>query len=663
MKSLFTFSILTLALLGLSSFASMSAAPGQLILIDKDVKPHIVVSPQGTASEKFAAQELAVYLQKMSGQIIGVEETVTIPTTQPVIIVGHHPANTNLNPDELGVEESIIDVSAQNIRIVGGKLPSVKLPNGMWQVQDRGTLYGVYEFLDSLGVRWYRPEEWGEFVPQKPVINLPYGQSRSKPAYGIRMGTLGSYRYWQESTKEQNRLLRLWAVRNRENTLNSLPAEYGGFRTIQIRHIYNTLFPPKDYFQTHPEFYALIDGTRREDGQLCLGNKQVQELIVQKLVKFARENPEYETLSLEPNDNEKWCQCNLCTELDDPEQKNDLGEVDLGPNRTYVQSMGNISMGNRVTAFGAIVAEKFAEHNKTTKLIWLAYSAHTEPPSRIKKLPENIITMPAAFSSAFSDPQLAYSDYSRDLFDPLSKPNQNFVRVLEGYGKMSRLLTYEYWSGIAWVGPMPLIYTMQDRLQSYRKYPIDGVYNETHPHWGPQGIDLYFYSKLMWNPDLDVTKELELYCQNYYGPAAAPMLEYHQLLEKAGRSGIPHYAYGVKTHQIFTPQVVARMGELIEESKLLINDQQPYAQRFKGVWAGYEYTRLVMPYFDELRKGNKLEAAKHWERANKLILSYKDGDVFDNGVLFGSLQFFGNYNLNIPQDIQKQARALVAEEA
>jgi hypothetical protein len=160
---------------------------------------------------------------------------------------------------------------------------------------------------------------------------------------------------------------------------------------------------------------------------------------------------------------------------------------------------------------------------------------------------------------------------------------------------------------------------------------------------------------------LDIDKELDLYCKNYYGPAYKPMLEYHQMLEDAAHAGIPHYSYGIRTHAIFTPQVVERMGELINEAKVLLGDKQPYAKRFEGDWAGYEYTRLVMPYFDELKKGNKLEAAKHWERANKFILSFKDGSVFDNGVLFGSLQFFGNYNLNIPVDIQKQAKDFVAE--
>lgn len=74
------------------------------------------------------------------------------------------------------------------------------------------------------------------------------------------------------------------------------------------------------------------------------------------------------------------------------------------------------------------------------------------------------------------------------------------------------------------------------------------------------------------------------------------------------------------------------------QAKALIGHKEPYAQRFEGVWAGYEYTCLVLPYFAELEKGNKLEATKHWECANKLVLSHKDGTT---GCCSGRCNFWG----------------------
>jgi hypothetical protein len=646
-------------LLLMGAFASSAgAAPRDIILLDGKTKPRIIVFPSGTASEKYAAKELATYLQKISGQEIIAEESETVPTGASLIIVGHHPANADLQPEKMWVEESVVDVRAGRVRIVGGKEPARKLPNGEEWVQDRGTLYGVYELLDKLGVRWYRPDPWGEHVPQMREIKLTVGQHRSKPSFRYRWSISG-YTYWKDDTPETGEWARLWATRNRLNTMTYTKPELGGYRAIMMRHIYSTLFPVNQYFAEHPEYYALIDGERRKNGQLCLSNPDVQRLTVEKILAFAKQNPNYESYSLEPDDHDRWCQCEGCRAMDDPNLKSIFSDMTI----EWSRPLGDIESSNRVALFGKKIAEDVYKVNKDLKIMWLAYATHTESPVQITSMPPNVRVIPAAFSSAFSDPQNSYSDYSRGLYDPQSKPNQNFLRVMKGWGKLTPLLTREYWGSIAWMGPTPLITTMQDRLKAYRDLKTEGFYNEVNTQWGPQTIDHYFMTRLAWNPDLDVAKELDLFCKNYYGPAYKPMKEYHTMLEKAAHSGIPHYSYGIHTYKIFTPPIVKRMGELIAEAKGLIGDKEPYARRFHGTWAGYQYVRLVLPYHDELAKGNKLEAAKHWERGNKFVLSYKGGEVFNNGVPFSSLQFFGNYNLNIPAAIQKQAKEAVAEEA
>jgi hypothetical protein len=641
------------------------AAVSEVVLVDKSRTPQIVVSPQASETERFAASELATYLQKISGRKIPIQKTQSKPqSSTPMIIIGRHPANAELAPLVKGLEETVMDVRPGLVRLLGGKADSITAPDGKLHIYEWGTLYAVYELLDELGVRWYRPESWGEHVPKLATVKLAIGRRHKTPVYKYRWG-VSSYRNLTDETPEQKEMGKIWAIRNRQNVLMAtppdmrFPSQQGGTHWLNITHMYDTLFPVTQYFETHPEYYALVDGKRRKDGQLCLSNPEVQRLTAEKVIAFSREAPQFETHSLEPLDNDIWCQCENCKALDDPDLKAIWSDITI----EWERPMGDVSMSNRVGAFGKIVANKVLESGQPIKILWLAYLTHTETPSRIKDLPKNVIIQPAAFSSAFSDPQESFSDYSRDLFDPASKPNKKFVDSLTGHGQLARMLVYEYWAGIAWVGPMPLIRTMKDRIQSYRKFPIDGIFSETNKHWGPQGIGLYFFTRLTWNPDFDIDKELDSYCRNYYGPAYKPMLEYHKLLEDAAHAGIPHRSYGIGTHAIFTPTVLKRMGELMDQAKALIGDKEAYKKRFEGVWAGYEYTRLVMPYFDELKKGDKLEAAKHWERANKLILSYKDGDVFDNGVAFGSLQFFGNYNLNIPPDIQAQARQSVAAEA
>src|SRR5690606_24333507 len=149
------------------------AATKHMTLVASNVQPQIVVAPDAAASEKFAAKELSTYLEKISGQRILVTENMNpMAGTRrgPLIVLGHHPQNASLQPGKLEVQESIIEVEPNRVRIVGGKLPPVANPEGKTLVRDRGTLYGVYNLLDSLGVRWYRPEPWGEHVPHLATI-------------------------------------------------------------------------------------------------------------------------------------------------------------------------------------------------------------------------------------------------------------------------------------------------------------------------------------------------------------------------------------------------------------------------------------------------------------------------------------------------------------
>lgn len=174
-----------------STFASLTLATGatpfvktlfadskkKLTLASATVMPRILMAADASESEKFAAQELAEYLGKITGQIISIVTDANTSGNTPLIIIGHHPLNADLHPEKRDIEESVINVEENRVRIVGGALPLITDAKGIVHARDRGALYGVYHFLNSLGVRWYRPEPWGEHVPQLKTIELPLGKS------------------------------------------------------------------------------------------------------------------------------------------------------------------------------------------------------------------------------------------------------------------------------------------------------------------------------------------------------------------------------------------------------------------------------------------------------------------------------------------------------
>jgi hypothetical protein len=606
-----TFAAALAATTGPRLLNALAAKENSLTLVDKTTTPTILIAPDATASEQFATQELATYLQKMSGKQIPVITNAAIPQVAagtPLIIIGHHPQNADLHPEKLDVEESVIDVAADRLRIVGGPLPPV---NKKEYVRDPGTLYGVYNFLDQLGVRWYRPDPWGEHVPQLDTISLPYGKSTFTPAYEYRYG-ISSYRHWKDQTPEQAAMAMLWATRNRQNAnIPHAPASYGGYLQINFAGAYQYLVPAGRYFAEHPDYFALIDGKRNPHGQLDLGNPAVQDLVANEIISQAkRYYPQRSVFSIGPNDGNLWGTEADSVALDDP---NLISATRGGP-----------SMSNRVAYFGNVIAERLAKAVPGAKVGWLAYNMQTEVPTLVKSMEPNTSVQAAAYTGA-------YSDYTKDLYDPTSVPNARFLKILQGWGKLTELTTYEYWSGYAWYGPLPVVHTMVDRLRKYRDLKVKGVYLEAHPSWGPQGLELYMYTKLLWNPDIDVQKELDLYYTNYYGPAAAPMKAYHELIETASQKGPLFVSGGHMLEKLFNVPLVTQMGQYMDKARALVKGQAPYEQRLEGVWAGYEVARLISVY-NLNKQQQKLQAAMDaMTQLKTFILSYTNGDVFDNG--------------------------------
>ncbi len=402
-KSTFTALAASVVPSGLLGIAN--AREQQMTLVDQSIHPRVLVATNAFKSELYAANELITYLEKITGQKLQVEQTDEKPTAsvqKPIIVIGSHPLNDALAAQISTMEETIIEAKPGILHLVGGKPIITDMPNGTKSIQDRGALYAVYNFLDELGVRWYRPEEWGEHVPRTASVKVLLGRQQYKPVYPWRQSFSG-YRSRAEETPEQKAIGNLWAVRNRQNSNVSATEEQGFTRFVMTWHNYGGMFPVSTYFDEHPEYYALIDGERRKDGQLCLGNSDVQKLTAEKIVAFAKNEPRYLTYSLEPDDNDRWCECDLCTAFDDPKQKTIFTGITL---KKWKPAMGGLSMSNRVNAFGKIVANEVGKSNQKIKLLWLAYSSHTEPPSKVHELPPNTILKPAAFSSAFSDPQI-----------------------------------------------------------------------------------------------------------------------------------------------------------------------------------------------------------------------------------------------------------------
>src|SRR5580692_7082724 len=133
-----------LVLTVLMSLARQS--PAAVIAENGVARTVIVLDPAATATEKYAARQLASVLQQITGASFEIRTNTESPAR--AIIVGPGAAAAAAFPQtpfaQLGEEELVIHAEGDRIVLAGGR--------------PRGTLYAVSRFLqEACGVRWWTP--------------------------------------------------------------------------------------------------------------------------------------------------------------------------------------------------------------------------------------------------------------------------------------------------------------------------------------------------------------------------------------------------------------------------------------------------------------------------------------------------------------------------
>ena len=581
--------IIALACSDLSGLCS-AVEPARMTLIAPDeTPPDIFIDAYATPPEKFAAQELRTYLEKLTGRTISIRTDYWIKTAPEGkhFVVGNCRFSKDIDNSTLTTEQYVIDVTTNRVAIVGGR------------DRQRGVLYGVYEFLEKLGIRWYRPEPWGEHVPTFDSIELPMGRYVARePDYAYRSGLGGGFTRHAECTLDQSEWGNLWALRNRLNGSDpGSDPRYGGQVSLRFHHIYYQLIPVEEYFDQHPEYFCLYKGERRrkqsDSGttrpdnptglQLCLSNRGLQELFAQKIIAQARGRSDLKNVSFSvtPNDACPFCECEECKAMDDAQDAQ--------------------SMSNRVCTFTNIIARRLAQEVPGARVSLNAYSTWTSPPTIVERMEPNVLIHMALING--------WADYTKNFDDP--EPNWN-RQAMDSFRRwkelgVSGIYTYEYYSGYGWKGPLPVVGTIADRVRKYRQFNVRGIYNETSPSWGSQGLEMYMFAKLIWKPDLDRQRELDLYFQNYYGPAEKPMKNYHTALKHAlEQSPNPVFSGGRGMHLVLKPKLLKELGESIEQAKQLVKGHALYERRLKGVVAGHEFAAQVCQILQIKKRDGKV---------------------------------------------------------
>lgn len=481
----------------------------------------IVIPAAATDIEHQAASELQNYLQEISGATLPIVNDDTAPATNEILI-GNARATAQKAINKASLQEAGFHLKTEDNKLIiaGGS--------------GKGTLFGVYGFLeDHLGCRKYSSAV--SYIPEMPTIQL-------KPIDDIQV-PIFQYRDLHMPDPIGDSSFTAW------HKLHARPQRQKSWGMWV--HTFDDLVPPERYFQTHPEYFSLINGERSPNFQLCLTNPEVLELVINGLQERMQEKPEARYWSVSQNDTYGPCQCESCAEIDN---------VHGGPSGSIV------SFVNKVAA-------QFPDKIIST----LAYQYSRSAPVDI--LPaENVNIV------------LCSIECNRSESIVTDSRSASFRRDIVEWGKLTdNILIWDYTVQFRnYVDPFPNLRVLQPNLQFFAANNARLMFQQgSGTSWSEfYQLRTYIIAKLLWNPDVDVSAIIDDFLNGFYGDAGQYLRQYiertHDALTAAG-DDLQIYGYpydGIDSY--LTPALIQEYIQLFDAAEAAVADDPQILQRVKN---------------------------------------------------------------------------------
>ncbi len=162
-----------------------------------------------------------------------------------------------------------------------------------------GNGHALYEFLESLGCRWFMPGAFGEQLPALPTITLGAIDRTHAPAFELRAIQLRAKGAGGDPVIRGE--VMEWMRRNK----------FGGSGPSR-GHQFAKLVPTAAYWEAHPEYYSLRAGERRSS-HLCMSNPGTLAAAEKFLTEHFTQNPQADGYPVALADGAQFCECPPCT--------------------------------------------------------------------------------------------------------------------------------------------------------------------------------------------------------------------------------------------------------------------------------------------------------------------------------------------------------------
>lgn len=546
------------------ALGAMSGAFAGQVRLTADAEPQavLVMPDEPEELETKAAEELVSHIQWISGATLERVTEEAIPAGMLPIRIGKA-ANAALDDTvrAAGVNRSAfaLTVDETGIAIRG--------------LSDEGTLFGVYELLEQLGVRWYIPGDLGRVLPQSETIEIAIQRTIQTPSI-----------HWR----------RFQAVPATDWVLR---ARMGGDERSTGGHGLPGN-PPRG------------TGGRQE----CLSGGYAPGALetVTEAIRDRREPTEERFyIGMGPHDGHGFCQCDGCTALDQG---------------VYDPLYGAESMTDRYVWFFNRVLEELEDDYPNLHIVWYVYSLHTMPP-KIEPNPRIVgVFAPISLDRirGMDNPMSPDRHILRWLVDEWAKyePNEMYYR-----GYYNNLACPQF--------PKTQIDRVRNEIpELYRKGLRAMRVEVIHQSWANDPLTLYLASRLMWNVEADVDALLNEFYRKFYGPAETIMRSYHESLESAFRdtpfiTGSSYVYFPIfKNHSRRDT-----LRDLLDEAVALFDGQDTlYAQRVRAVRQAYRRMDLFLEMI-KARNRHDYDAARDWLNAyDELTAALADSELTPENV-------------------------------
>lgn len=517
------------------------------MLAENGASAYRVVYPDSASSaESYAATEFVTLFGDATGANLpmSVDSAVSYNPEGRYISIGStslaESAGVTADPEALNQDGFVAKTVGKNLYILGAN--------------DRGTIYGVYDFLEKMtGIRFisgdvtYIPETQTLPLYETDIAEAPAFEYRNLYSYSMR-GDDVLYTRMRFNAPERPISDMYGGSTDWYTQLNGLAGKYDNLKAMfptypDFNVIHNAFYyvNPAEWYETHPEFFAADENgntIRDSAGTICQPNLtngmtdsgeldesmdvSVAKVALESLKQFILDDPSAKVFFFGYNDWEVY---------DKTERSVEAAEKYGGQSGILVRFMNMLSRE---------IEEWMAENNmdREITLATFAYLHTKEAPVE----PDGSGGWKAVDPSVIPDENVAIrlAPIELDWYYSVNDPNQ-----LAEYSELIEQWTYITDNFMVWTYETnfgnylfyyPSMRQWSDNLRYFRSIGATYMMMQDNYHgYGSWQAEMHTYvaSRLLWNPDYKVQPLIDEFLLHYFGAkGAAAVAEMMQMFDE-----------------------------------------------------------------------------------------------------------------------------------